>query len=58
MNLETLFVREKREFYQLYRTVNDVFFLENRLPKQVFREPFRYFGLKNSTGQWMGIFGP
>ncbi|EQB96263.1 hypothetical protein B23_3134 [Geobacillus thermoleovorans B23] len=43
MNLETLFVREKREFYQLYRTVNDVFFLENRLPKQVFREPFRYF---------------
>ncbi|GGJ65704.1 hypothetical protein GGR02_000606 [Anoxybacillus voinovskiensis] len=43
MNLETLFVREKKEFNKLIGIASDTFYIENRLPKQVFREQFNYF---------------
>ena len=43
MNLETLFVRKKKEFNKLIGIASDAFYIENRLPKQVFREQFNYF---------------
>jgi hypothetical protein len=43
MNLETLFVREKKEFNKLIGIASDTFYIENRLPEQVFREQFNYF---------------
>ncbi|MBN2908787.1 hypothetical protein JQC72_04525 [Polycladomyces sp. WAk] len=43
MNLATLFVKEKKEFDELRRMANDVFYLERRLPEQVFREQFHHY---------------
>ncbi|MDE8564824.1 hypothetical protein PNH38_13220 [Anoxybacillus rupiensis] len=43
MNLETLFVREKKEFNKLIGMASNTFYIENRLPKQVFREQFNNF---------------
>ncbi|AST05460.1 hypothetical protein AF2641_00140 [Anoxybacillus flavithermus] len=43
VNLEALFVRDKKEFNKLIEMASDAFYLENRLPKQVFREQFNYF---------------
>jgi hypothetical protein len=43
MNLDTLFVRDQNEFDECKRMVQDVFYLERRLPEQVFREQFHYY---------------
>jgi hypothetical protein len=43
VNLETLFVRDDKEFNELWRMANDIFYLERRLPKQVFREQFNHY---------------
>lgn len=43
MNLETLFVREKKEFDELKELVSDMLFSDDNLPQQVFREQFSHY---------------